>query len=115
VHGTPDPQLAMLTTWQPGDLIPADHPIRRIRVVVDAVAAELDDELTAMYATSGSRRAAGAAAQGDGVDGDVLDSLGAGVLRAGELRPVVQVVPRHADRREGVRRDDALEEPPTAP
>ena len=53
MRGTPDPQLAMLTTLQPGDLIPADHPIRRIRVVVDAVLAELDDEFTAMYASTG--------------------------------------------------------------
>jgi RNA polymerase sigma factor (sigma-70 family) len=53
MRGSPDPQLAMLTTLQPGDLIPADHPIRRIRVVVDAVLAELDDEFDAMYAASG--------------------------------------------------------------
>ena len=53
MRGTPDPQLAMLTTLQPGDLIPADHPIRRIRVVVDAVLAELDGQFDAMYATSG--------------------------------------------------------------
>jgi transposase len=45
--------MAMLTTLSPGDLIPEDHPIRQIRVVVDAVLAELDDELTAMYATTG--------------------------------------------------------------
>jgi transposase len=45
--------MAMLTTLQPGDLIPADHPIRRIRVVVDAVLADLDDEFAAMYATTG--------------------------------------------------------------
>lgn len=45
--------MAMLTTLQPGDLIPADHPIRRIRKVVDAVLAELDDEFEAMYARSG--------------------------------------------------------------
>jgi hypothetical protein len=38
MRGTPDPQMAMLSTLQPGDLIPADHPIRRIRQVVDAVA-----------------------------------------------------------------------------
>jgi len=53
VRGTPDPQLAMLTSLQPGDLIPADHPIRRIRVVVDAVLGDLDDEFDAMYAASG--------------------------------------------------------------
>jgi transposase len=43
----------MLTTLNPGDLIPSDHPIRRIRVVVDAVLGELDDEFDAMYASSG--------------------------------------------------------------
>jgi transposase len=43
----------MLTSLQPGDLIPADHPIRRIRRVVDAVLAELDDEFDVMYAVSG--------------------------------------------------------------
>jgi transposase len=53
VRGNPDPQLAMLTSLQPGDLIPADHPIRRIRKVVDAVLVELDVEFDAMYATSG--------------------------------------------------------------
>ena len=53
MRGLPDPQLAMLTTLQPGDVIPADHPIRRIRKVVDAVLVELDDEFTAMYARSG--------------------------------------------------------------
>ena len=35
MRGTPDPQLAMLTTLSTEDLIPPDHPIRRIRVVVD--------------------------------------------------------------------------------
>ncbi len=53
MRGTPDPQLAMLTTLQPGDLIPADHPIRRIRVVVDAVLDELSDEFDVMYASGG--------------------------------------------------------------
>lgn len=45
--------MAMLTTLQPGDLIPADHPIRRIRGVVDAVLDELDGEFDVMYANSG--------------------------------------------------------------
>jgi transposase len=43
----------MLTTLSPEDLIPADHPIRRIRKVVDDVLAELDGEFEGMYAASG--------------------------------------------------------------
>ncbi len=63
-------------------------------VVVDAVLAELDDEFDAMYAASGRRvGAAGDVVEGDGVDGDVLDPFGAGVLRTAQLRHVVQVVP----------------------
>ena len=53
MRGAPDPQLAMLTTLSTEDLVPADHPIRRIRAVVDAVLAELDPEFEAMYASGG--------------------------------------------------------------
>lgn len=53
MRGMPERQMAMLTTLSPGDLIPVDHPIRRIRVVVDAVLVELDEEFDAMYATGG--------------------------------------------------------------
>jgi transposase len=53
MHGAVDPQLAMLTTLSPDSLIPKDHPIRRIRVVVDAVLAELDETFDEMYASSG--------------------------------------------------------------
>jgi transposase len=55
MRGTPDPQLAMLTSLSTEDLIPVDHPIRKIRVVVDAVLADLDPIFETMYATGGRR------------------------------------------------------------
>ena len=45
----------MLTSLSTEDLIPADHPIRKIRVVADAVLAELDPVFDEMYATGGRR------------------------------------------------------------
>jgi transposase len=55
MRGSPDPQLAMLTSLSTEDLIPPDHPIRKIRVVVDAVLAELDPVFADMYAAGGRR------------------------------------------------------------
>src|SRR4051794_756164 len=53
MRGAPDPQLAMLSSLSTEDLIPADHPIRRIRIVVDAVLADLDHVFDGMYAAGG--------------------------------------------------------------
>ena len=53
MRGSQERQLAMLTTLSPEELIPSDHPIRRIRAVVDAVLGALDGEFTAMYARDG--------------------------------------------------------------
>src|SRR6266568_8609664 len=53
MRGKPERQLAMLTTLSAEELIPAGHPIRRIRVVVEAVLAELEDEFDVMYASTG--------------------------------------------------------------
>ena len=43
----------MLTSLSTEDLIPADHPIRRIRKIVDTVLGDLDGIFDAMYATGG--------------------------------------------------------------
>jgi transposase len=53
VRGKPEQQLAMLTSLSTEDLIPADHPIRKIRRIVDAVLGELDGEFEAMYSRIG--------------------------------------------------------------
>ena len=53
MRGRPERQVAMLTSLSTEDLIPKDHPIRRIGKVVDEVLAELDGELTAMYSGIG--------------------------------------------------------------
>jgi len=45
----------MLSSLSTEDLIPQDHPIRRIRVVVDEVLSGMDDVFDAMYAGSGRR------------------------------------------------------------
>ena len=45
----------MLSSLSTEDLIPADHPIRRIRVVVDEVLAGLDARFDGMYASSWRR------------------------------------------------------------
>lgn len=47
--------MAMLMSLSPDELIPAGHPIRRIRKVVDDVLAGLDGEFDAMYASTGRR------------------------------------------------------------
>jgi transposase len=55
MRGLPERQLAMLTSLDPSELIPVDHPIRRIRAVVDEVLRGLDGAFDGMYADSGRR------------------------------------------------------------
>lgn len=54
-RGAPKTQMAMLVSLHPGELIPADHPIRRIRPIVDAVLADVDDDCEATYEPTGRR------------------------------------------------------------
>jgi transposase len=49
VREKPERHTAIVTSSSTEDLIPADHPIRQIRAVVDDAPAELDDELAALY------------------------------------------------------------------
>ncbi len=53
MRGTTTHQATMLSTLTTDSLIPMDHPIRRIKPVVEAVLAELAPEFDAMYARTG--------------------------------------------------------------
>src|SRR5438105_2143837 len=53
MRGTTDLQVTMLSTLTSDSLIPPEHPIRRIKPIVEAVLAELEPEFDAMYAATG--------------------------------------------------------------
>jgi transposase len=54
VRGQAEPQLTMVMVSSTAEeFIPPDHPIRRIRRVVDTVLAAMDGEFAAMYAAGG--------------------------------------------------------------
>jgi Transposase domain (DUF772) len=109
MRGAPERQMAMLTTLSPEDVIPAEHPIRRIRTVVDEVLASLDGEFEAMYSAIGR----------PSVPPEQL--LKATVLMAlysirserafCELRPTPQVVLGPSHRRGGLRPHHVHQEP----
>ena len=53
MRGPQEPQANMLLGVTAEDLVPVDHPIRRIRAIADAALAELSATFTAMYAPAG--------------------------------------------------------------
>jgi transposase len=53
MRGAPTQQVTMLSTLTPEQLVPADHPIRRIKVIVERALRELSPVFDAMYAAGG--------------------------------------------------------------
>jgi hypothetical protein len=53
MRGNEKQQEEMFACGGLGERVPADHPLRRIRVMTDAALAELKPELEAMYAGTG--------------------------------------------------------------
>jgi transposase len=53
MRGKPVRQVSMLTTTTPDDLVPQDHPIRRIKPVVEDVLRSMGPTFDAMYASNG--------------------------------------------------------------
>ncbi len=55
MRGSTQRQVLMLSTLTAEQLVPADHPIRRIKVIVERALAELSPTFDAMSAPSGRR------------------------------------------------------------
>jgi hypothetical protein len=53
MRGNTSEQVEILSTLTPDELVPADHPIRPIKVIVDRALAELHSDFDAMYSLVG--------------------------------------------------------------
>jgi transposase len=53
MRGSTTKQMPMLSTLTPEQLVPLDHPLRKIKVIVDRALAELSPVFDAMYAANG--------------------------------------------------------------
>ena len=53
MRGKKPPQQSMLALVSPDSLVPQDHPIRRVRQLVQPVLKDLDPVFDAMYADKG--------------------------------------------------------------
>ena len=53
MRGAKERQSEMMFGLAVDELVPSDHPLRRIRVIVDGVLAQMSDRFAALYATTG--------------------------------------------------------------
>jgi transposase len=53
LRGNPSEQVEILSTLTPDELVPADHPIRRMNVIVDRAFGELDADFAAVFSHVG--------------------------------------------------------------
>ena len=112
MRGDAERQTNMLLAVTPDSFIPDDHPIRRIKPIVDAALRRLSPLFDTMYSTGGAALdPARASAQGEPADRALLDPQRAPVLRAAALRPAVQVVPGPQHLRRALQRHHVLQEP----
>ena len=53
MRGKPEQQLSMLVKRTPEQMVPKDHPIRRIKVIADQILATMEADLDRLYAKRG--------------------------------------------------------------
>lgn len=71
-----------------------DHPLRRIRAIVNEALAALERDFAALYSPMAPFNPAGKAAASDAATGVLFDPLGAAVDGAAGIRPSVPLVRR---------------------
>ena len=86
MRGTSDQQIESLVTLTPEDLVPQEHPIRRIKPLADQVLQELSPTFSRMYAKGGRPSVPPEhLLKASLLDRALLRALGAPVLRAADL------------------------------
>ena len=93
MRGETERQADLILAGAPDSFVPADHPIRRIKPIVDAALARLSPVLDRMYSKRGRPSIPPEhLLQGEPADRALLCAQRAPVLRAAALRPALQVV-----------------------
>jgi hypothetical protein len=80
MRGRLDNQATMLVALTPDQLVPQDHPIRRIKLIVDAALTDMAPTFNRMYADVGLTRSHPRSVKGMSVNRPLLHSQRASVL-----------------------------------